>query len=172
MRPYTSIEARAHNGRRSARLVYNPEKPAEAAKVEPLLAVLGAGYDGCVECIDRHVEGFCEQRLLLVWLAFSVATQVGRWRRMPVGRSDERAKFLASHLGRAAATIVDALYVDAEWGIEAAYAAAEDLQADDVEKCVRSLVRAVFTSIDNVNLKIWFDDLPRMNTSMRPPPIS
>jgi hypothetical protein len=147
---------------------YSPHDPDDVARVRPVLAALGAGFDYCPTCVHRHAADIAKDPLLLVWLAFGVGVQAGRWQRLPTGADANRRRYFADRLDPDAATIVDALYAGAEDGLGAALAAATALPEQRRAAAAKIMVDLLFVPLDTMNMPVGWGELGLLNTGAAP----
>ena len=145
-------------------ITYAPDDPQGAARVEPLRAALGAGFDYCAPCVTRHAAAIAKDPLLLVWLAWGVGGQAGRWRTLPAGEDPERQRYFAARVDPDAATVVDALYAGGDDGLGAALAAAQALPENRRAAAAKIMVDLLFVHVDSMNLPIGWGELGLLNT--------
>jgi hypothetical protein len=103
----------------------------------------------------------------VVWLAWSVAAQVGTWRDVSSGRDDERWRLLANRMDPAAAGLVDALYAGEEDGLAACLRAVKELPMEQRERAVNILLQLVFCSLSMLNMDVDFAIMQALNSGAR-----
>jgi hypothetical protein len=143
---------------------YTPHDPDDVARIQPILAALGAGFDYCAPCVRRHTTAIARDPLLLVWLAFGVGVQAGRWMTLPQGKDLERWRYLEARLDPDAATVVDALYAGGDDGLGAALAAATALPEQRRAVAAKVMVDLLFVALDTMNMPVGWGEIGLLNT--------
>jgi hypothetical protein len=170
MREYASLSTiHPRSDLEDDRAGLSPHDPDDAARIQPILAALGAGFDYCSTCVHRHAADIARDPLLLVWLAFGVGVQVGRWRELPTGKDPARRRYLTSRLDPDAADVVDALYAGGEDGLGTALAAATALPEPRRAVAAKIMVDVLFVPLDTMNMPVGWGELGLLNTG-RPGP--
>jgi hypothetical protein len=148
-------------------ITYSPDDPQGAARVQPLLAAVGAGFDYCAPCVLRHAADIAKDPLLLVWLAWGVGVQAGRWREVPTGEDPDRRRYFTARIDADAAAVVDALYAGGDDGLGAALAAAQALPEQRRAVAAKIMVDVLFVHVDSMNMPIGWGELGLLNTGSR-----
>lgn len=124
------------------------------SRIKPLRAALGAAFDHCRQCMSLHSTTVAEDPPLVVWLAWSVAAQIGTWRNVPAGRNDQWWRWLANRMDPAAAGLIDALYAGGEDGLAACLQAVKELPRPQRQRAVSILLELVFCSLSMLNMDV------------------
>lgn len=137
-------------------------------KVALLADAIGAGFDHCRNCVDRHAQRIADDPLLVVWLAWALACQVGSWVQVPTGPDPDgrRLRMFTHRIDPGPAAVVSALYEDGD-GIGAAAKMVDAMTPDQRMFTVDVLVQALFHGLRMMNGPIDAGDRGLLNTGAR-----
>jgi hypothetical protein len=136
-------------------------------RLRPMQMALGAGFDRCSDCTSRHAVEVAKDPLLLVWLAYAIGLQVGKWQSLSKGRDPQRWRYFAARLDADAANVVDALYSGGDDGLNESLKAARALSEDRRAIAVKIMIDMIFLHINMMDIAVGFGELRMLDSGAK-----